>query len=211
MGEERRGAEWRQREQDIWRLRVSGLTQLEIADRMQMTQGAVSQALKRLGERYGREFVEEQRQVKLQQTAILEQTASEAFTQWRRSCEDAVSEVTVKGKTEGGEKGGQNRAQVTRTIEGQSGNPALLAQARGALSDIREIWGMNAPARLEASGPGGGPVAAFSEIIVQLAPQSQETPAEALPDALTEDGAGGLVIDLPAPAAVDPEWSGDDE
>jgi predicted transcriptional regulator len=185
----------REREREAWRLRQQGWTQQRIADRLEVTHQAVDVMLSRIEKRLAAEFREQAEQMKGRQTAVLEQILDEALEQWRRSTEDAVTEVTVKGKVTG--KGGkgkegtdkdESRAQVTRTVEGQTGNPALLAQARGALADIRSIWGLDAQkdAPVAPGGAGGGTVV-IREVIVNL------------PTAATEElPAGGIVMSLPA-------------
>lgn len=61
----------------------------------------------------------------------LEWIAEQAAHGWKRSLEDAE---TIK-ETEGGQDGGKTE----RTTKGQSGNPAMLAQMREALAEIRGI------------------------------------------------------------------------
>lgn len=51
----------------------------------------------------------------------------------------------------------------------QVGDPRFLEQARGALSDIRGIWGADAPKKAEVSGPNGSPLVAFFESNLQRA------------------------------------------
>lgn len=53
----------------------------------------------------------------------------------------------------------------TSTLERryQVGDPRFLEQARGALSDIRTIWGAEAPKKAEVSGPNGTPLMAGFE------------------------------------------------
>lgn len=154
----------REREREAWRLRQQGWTQQRIADRLEVTHQAVDVMLFRIEKRLAAEFREHAEEMKARQTAVLEQVMEEALEQWRRSTEDAVTEVTVKGKVTG--KGGrskegadkdESRAQVTRTVEGQTGNPALLEKAMKAMEGIRSIWGLDAPKKQEHSGPDGEP------------------------------------------------------
>jgi DNA-binding CsgD family transcriptional regulator len=201
MGKDRRGEEIQQREQDTWRLRVMGLTQWQIADRLSLSQAAVSKILARVGVRLAQEFVEEVRSIKAQQTAILDHVTAEALSAWERSKEDGVTEQTVKGKTAGKAEGesGQAKAQITRTVVGQSGNPAHLAQARGALADIRAIWGLDSPARAEVAGPGGGPIPMVTEIVVEL-PRPNDPgaePVESAPPEMDRAALTDIVVDLP--------------
>lgn len=143
-------------------MRVQGWTQQMIADHLGVTQPAVWDMLQRTEKRLAAQFKDQAEEIKARHTEQLEYIANQALAQWHRSCEDGVTEVTVKGKTTGtkgkGEAGDQSKAQVTRTVVGQSGNPALLEKALKAMSDIRAIWGAEAPRKVEGSGPGGGPI-----------------------------------------------------
>src|SRR3990172_1072214 len=67
----------------------------------------------------------------------------EAITAWHRSKEDA--EITTQEMIDAGEGGGiGQRLKASTRKEGQSGNPALLAQAQAALKAIREMFGVDA-------------------------------------------------------------------
>lgn len=70
----------------------------------------------------------------------------EALAAWLKSLEDA--ETTIQEIIDGGELGGdalnKGRLKASTRKEGQSGNPALLAQAQGALKAIREMFGVDA-------------------------------------------------------------------
>ena len=87
----------------------------------------------------------------------------EAIKAWQRSLEDAITtiEEVIKGDN------GDERLKVQKKTEGQSGNPALLAQAMAARKSIREMLGIDAAAKIEHSGPDGGPIQ-FTEVIVEL-------------------------------------------
>jgi len=71
----------------------------------------------------------------------------EARGGWTKSQEDAVTEIQEMIEA-AGEPGGdalnRGRAKVSTRREGQSGNPALLAQAQAALKAIREMFGVDA-------------------------------------------------------------------
>src|SRR5437763_327693 len=127
MASDRRHQEVQNREQEVWRLRVSGLTQMQVAERAGITQAAVSQILARVGDRLAQEFVEDARAYKVQQTQVLEAMAVAAWEQWQRSCEDAERETVVTGRVKWTEEGQAIPLpdQVTRMVEGQCGNPAL--------------------------------------------------------------------------------------
>ena len=89
------------REMEAWKLRVSGLTQMQVAEQLGISQPAISKILARIGRRLNGEFIEEVLSVKLQQSAVLETIAGEALKAWEHSKEDAVTEVTVRGQVTG--------------------------------------------------------------------------------------------------------------
>ena len=63
----------------------------------------------------------------------------EAIAAWLRSLED--KQVNTFENVQGSE-GDVARIKAQGRTEGQSGNPALLAQARGALQDIEDLLGL---------------------------------------------------------------------
>ena len=94
----------------------------------------------------------------------------EAYLAWLRSKEDAVIETqeAIEGAAGiGGDALNKGRLKVQTRREGQSGNPALLAQAMAALKAIREMFGVDAAGKVELSGPGGTPLP-FSEIVINI-------------------------------------------
>ncbi len=135
---------------------------------MGVSQVAVSKILRAAEKRLWPEFVAHAELVKVRQTEQLEAIYDEAMQEWHRSKNDAERVTTVTGRVKALEGGMIDLPdQETRTVEGQTGNPALLEKALKAAADIRAIWGLNAPMRQEVSGPEGGPIR-ISEVIVEL-------------------------------------------
>lgn len=126
----------RQRETEAWRLRQGCWTEARIAAELGVSQQAVSKILARVAARVLKELDELVEAEKVIQLDQLHEIAHQAMRAWERSLEDGV---TVKETA--GVGGG-----IETTTKGQSGNPALLAQARGALADIRDLLGLNAKA-----------------------------------------------------------------
>lgn len=152
------------REREAWRLRLQGWTQENIAVRLGCDQSTISTILKRITRKLQAEFVEEVAEIKAMQAAQLNEMHRKAMEQYERSCEDSLQ--VVSGRAKVSELGGTVYLPDLETRKGQSGNPALLAQARGALADVRAIYGMDAPQKQEIAGPGGGPIA-ISEVVVE--------------------------------------------
>lgn len=55
----------------------------------------------------------------------------------------------------------------------------LLGQARGAMLEIRRMWGLEAPAKAEVSGPGGGPLKVIVEYADAAARLDEDDPGDA--------------------------------
>jgi hypothetical protein len=69
----------------------------------------------------------------------------EAVSAWFKSLEDAETTIQemIDGGGDAGIAGGAQRLKASTRKEGQSGNPALLAQAQAALKAIREMFGVD--------------------------------------------------------------------
>lgn len=143
------------RRQHAWRLRLMGWSQERIAAELGIHQTAVSAALKKQNELLHAEFIEEAREVKLYHSACLMKVYEEAMRAWLKSLTDAERKQIVKGRVHTTEEGVLNLPDlVTLTKEVQSGNPALLAQARGALEELRSIWGYEEPKKTDLTSGG---------------------------------------------------------
>lgn len=115
----------RQREQEVWDLRIKCWTQERIAAKLQISQPAVAKILKRLTERYSRNLNDDIERVKLEQISQLEHIASEAMQAW----DDSKQEIAVS-------------KDFTRYFPG---DPRYLTAAMEAKEDIRKIIGADAP------------------------------------------------------------------
>lgn len=130
-------------ERHAWLLRTEKFwTERQIAEELSLTQGAVSKMLSRVEKREAVQFSERVEQIKARQTAQLEALASDAFMEWERSKLPAENERTTVSAT--------GSVETTSERRGRIGDAQLLNQARGAMSDIRTIWGLDAPKRTEA-------------------------------------------------------------
>lgn len=151
-------------------LYVQGWTQKEIAEKLGLNKNTVNSDIKfLLGE------------WKKQRNGLVDEFEGkyryihrEAVMAWHRSKEDAETTIQemIEGEAakldkEGNPIPGSNRLKASTRKEGQSGNPALLAQAQAALKAIREMFGVDAAEKVEHSGPGGMPLQ-FSEVVVKI-------------------------------------------
>jgi transposase len=72
-----------------------------------------------------------------------------------------VADFLLKKMEQGGDVDGLIERTVTRTSDGRCGDPRFLAEIRAALSDIRKIWGLDAPTKQELTGKDGNPISVF--------------------------------------------------
>jgi predicted transcriptional regulator len=157
----------RDRGREAWRLRILGWTQQQIADELGVTQPTICDILKRKEAQLAQEFRDHAEAIKARQAEALWHIYRRAMEEFERSCLDAQKSQVVTGRAKATEFGVIALPDLeTTTVEGQAGNPALLAAAMKALSEFRAIWCPDT-AKQEVSGPGGGPVA-ITELVVEL-------------------------------------------
>lgn len=136
----------RERERVAWDLRKRFWTEARIADHLGITQPAVHQILKRVEARVLADLKADVEATKARQTAQLERVAEEAFSAWEHSCTLAETVKTVT-QTESGES--EPAVRDEKTTQSHKCDANLLNQARGALEDIRKIWGLDAPVKVD--------------------------------------------------------------
>ena len=132
------------RDLEIYSSVCKGETQKTVGDRYELTPQRVFQIVNDIDAWLAPQLMGRIREIKCNHTTRLMHIYQEAMAAWERSKEDAVSAT----ETTGGEKGGS----LSTTRKGQCGNSAYLETARGALKEIREIWGADAPLQIEHSG-----------------------------------------------------------
>ena len=116
-------------------LAALGYRQKQIGEEIGLTPSAVGKMLQRTEKKLAQMLKEKGEQIKARQTFYLDAVYREAMTAWRDSQKDAETLKTTSGG-DGGDR-------TEKTVRGQSGDPRFLDQARGALADIRRIWGLD--------------------------------------------------------------------
>lgn len=146
----------RQCVKNTWlKLGAFGTTQQQIVDGLaadygiEVDQSTVSRDLAAI-----KKAMQEQTPAELKAALLAEYEfiLSETRAAWFKSLKDA--ETSIQELIDGGEgnPGSGQRLKASTKKEGQSGNPALLAQANAALKAIREMFGVDAAAKQEYSG-----------------------------------------------------------
>lgn len=140
-------ARLRARELRAVELAIHGSSQHAIAAELHISQAAVSKLLKRADDRVLQELSDRIERQKVRHTQRLERLFSESMTAWEKSKEDATRRRQRKsGSDDGTSIAGQTVAEVV--VETQHGDPRYLESARKALTDLRKIWGLDAPQQL---------------------------------------------------------------
>lgn len=131
----------------IYRYVLSGKSQRRAGQKFGKTQPAITYICKKIDDYLARTYMGQIRQIKANHTQRLEIIYNEAMAAWRRSQRDAET-VTETEKDMGKFSGTETK----KTIKGQTGAAQFLSEARGALNEIRNIWGANAPLQIEHAG-----------------------------------------------------------
>lgn len=137
----------RENERRAWELRTRGWTQDRIARELKLTQAGVSLILKRVVKRVLKDLGDDIVARKVEQEARLEHVVDEMMQAWERS---KPVEVGAEGETVIVPANAQNR--------NPEGDPRFIEQYRNALADIRKIWGVDAPTKLEHGGKNDEPI-----------------------------------------------------
>jgi len=122
------------RDREAWKLRLDGLTQAEIAERLGVSQPAVHQALRRVSRQLTAEFVGDARLLLAAHSERLERTYHQAMLAWEKSKSDQV----IEGDTDAA-----GTLTTTRTRKSQHGDAGLLNVALKALGEQRRLWGLD--------------------------------------------------------------------
>jgi DNA-binding CsgD family transcriptional regulator len=130
-------------------LAVAGRSQHQIATSLGITQPAVSKILRRLEERLGADRAYQVDRQRAQQTLRLQHLYGESMAAWDRSKQDAVRRR--QRQSNGGNGHGATVAEIV--AENQHGDPRFLEVARKTLGDLRSVWGLDAPAVIQAVSP----------------------------------------------------------
>ena len=134
------------REQQVWDLRTKGWTHARIADQIGAERSTVTKMLQRLSLRASKSLMAEVVEEKYAQIGTLRHVVEEALDGWERSKETAkVMTTRTAPKAPAGEA--KSSDAIVR-VSDQDGDTRYLAEARGALADIRKIMGLDSPAKL---------------------------------------------------------------
>jgi predicted transcriptional regulator len=133
----------RTRELRTLELATLGWSQHQIAADLGISQAAVSKILKRVELRLLRELSETVDRQKVRQTVRLEHVFAEAMRAWTESKADRTRRRQRKSES------GAGASLAELTVENSHGDPRYLGEARQALADVRKLWGLDAPQKVD--------------------------------------------------------------
>jgi predicted transcriptional regulator len=125
---------------------VQGWSQTRMAAALGVSQPAIHKIIRRIEDRAFQELAHRLEQEKAKQTLQLQYLVAESLQAWEQSTGDATRRRQRK-TTGSAADGGATVAEVTS--ETQYVDPRFLEEARKILADVRRIWGLDAPQRLD--------------------------------------------------------------
>lgn len=139
------------RMQEAWQKVAEGRTQAEIAADLGVSQQAVSKLLKKAEQAILADVSDTVLAQKVKQTVRLEGLYREAMAAWRASKGEKTKRQRRWRSAPGGD--GTQRQEETQIIVEQShGEVSYLTTAQAIMTDLRRVWGLDAPQKLHHSG-----------------------------------------------------------
>jgi DNA-binding MarR family transcriptional regulator len=169
---------------------LEGRTQHQIADALSISQPAVSKIAKRLEERLLADVTFKVERQRIRHTLRLEFIYQQAIAAWHASKQQTLRRR--QRKTDGDD--GATIAEIVS--ENRHGDPRYLDEARKALTDLRTVWGVDAPERLsiEATSPYASmsDAALEAELVRQARLLGGSEPAVTAPPVVADEKAGEI-------------------
>lgn len=138
-------------ERRISQMYLHGDLQADIAASLSLSQSTVSRAITKLQAEWRASSLIDINEAKARELAKIDALELEYWQAWRRSQEDAESEIT---KLQGGSTDAPSKLEKQTRREGQSGNPAFLAGIQWCINKRCEILGVNAPIKTQQENTG---------------------------------------------------------
>jgi hypothetical protein len=154
------------RRQMVADLYVQGVSQMAIAERLNTSQATVSADLKQIRREWRESAIRDFDHAQDRELAKIDRLEREAWAAWERSQKPQQSAVIE------GEGAQQPRRKMMRS---QNGDPRYLELVHKCVAARCALLGLNAPQRLEHSGPGGKPLA-FATILATADKEPTDAP-----------------------------------
>ena len=140
----------------IANLYLQGRIQADIGEELDINQSTVSRDLQALQEEWKNSSLIDIDEAKAKELAKVDRLEREYWDAWERSCEDEETK-RLEGTLAAGEEKGKTTKQVV-TRKGQAGDPRFLTGIQWCIERRCKILGIDAPAKQEHGGLGGGPI-----------------------------------------------------
>jgi len=146
---------------DVARVYSQGLhEQLEIAEKLGISQPTISRDLKVLKKRWMKEAVEDIDQAKGEVLREIQEARRVAWEGYEKSLDDFKSKI-IKGRGLGKDSQGKTTGEsIEQTIktEDRNGDPRFLEVVMKCIDRRCKLMGLDAPDKHEHTGKGGGPI-----------------------------------------------------
>lgn len=136
----------RTRELRAVELAILGWSQHQTAAELGISQAAVSKILRRVDQRALEELRATVEQQKVRHTWRLDHLYAESMRAWEQSKSDTTRRRQRKTDSASGDAGA-TVAEIV--VENQYGDPRFLEEGRKALADLRKLWGLDAPQKVD--------------------------------------------------------------
>jgi hypothetical protein len=163
------------RRQKVAAAYLRGGTQADIAVELACDQATVSRDLKALRGEWMKSALIDINEAKARELAKIDTLELEYWTAWKRSQEDAESEITKMQGTPpkaNDANPAPAKLETQKKREGQSGNPAFLRGVEWCINKRCEIIGVNAPTKQEIENKGQ------TKVIIEYADANDGNPAQ---------------------------------
>jgi hypothetical protein len=156
-------------------LYLKGEYQSDIAAQLGISQGQVSKEIAVLHDDWRASALIDINEAKARELAKIDTLELEYWTAWKRSQEDAESEITKMQGTPpkaNDANPAPAKLETQKKREGQSGNPAFLRGVEWCINKRCEIIGVNAPTKQEIENKGQ------TKVIIEYADANDGNPAQ---------------------------------
>lgn len=171
-----------QREADlaeVARRYLKGESQAEIGDALGKDQSTISRDIRTLHRRWRASAIQDFDTKRAEQLAKIDELERTYWEAWKNSL---TRQVTISEKREG--KADESRALIRR--ESRDGNPSFLEGVFRCIDRRCKLLGLDAPSRLEHSGPGGAPI--VTTVVVEVPAGEHEEAPDGTVDGQRERG-----------------------
>lgn len=135
----------------IGRMYLKGATQMAIAAELGISQATVSNDLKHIQAEWQAANIADIDRRKREELAKIDALELEYWDAWARSCENAEVETT---KMVGSSPEKPDRAEKTKRVEGQAGDPRFLAGVQWCIERRCKLLGIDAPHAVDLTSAG---------------------------------------------------------